>query len=298
MSSAVLRGEPARYQRIVEGWIDATPEDGFTHTVRLTDDDAGVELRVVALPSPTYAIRSAAARRLTGDVAPAALDGIAGLAGAPMTAGLGRRTREAVGQGAGAGLLADAVIEVARLARQVTRLPRERVERLQRLGNDPAEAWQLDTEGWVDLPGSCFTYSDAGRALLGTRPVTLSMRPEFYHPAPGQARVFERRKVARLERAGDRLTLFHSMHDSAHGLELTYEVDLPSGRILGADSVTPKLPYMGICSEPQARIRSLIGETLDAGLPRRIQGLLGGGAGCAQLYDLTSDLLRLALAPR
>jgi hypothetical protein len=55
---------------------------------------------------------------------------------------------------------------------------------------------------------------------------------------------------------------------------------------------------MGICSEPQARIRSLIGQTLDAGLLRRIQGLLGGGAGCAQLYDLTADLLRLVLPPR
>jgi len=57
--------------------------------------------------------------------------------------------------------------------------------------------------------------------------------------------------------------------------------------------VTPRLPYMGVCSEPQRRFAALVGETADAGLRKRIQGTLGGAAGCAQLYDLTSDLVKL-----
>jgi len=49
----------------------------------------------------------------------------------------------------------------------------------------------------------------------------------------------------------------------------------------------------GICSEPQSRVESLRGQAVDAALRKRIQGLLGGIGGCAQLYDLTSDLLKL-----
>ena len=108
--------------------------------------------------------------------------------------------------------------------------------------------------------------------------------------------VFVRRRVARLERADGILRLFHSMHDDAHGFELTYEIDIATGRVLRAESVTPKLPYQGICSEPQRKIHALAGETVDDGLRKRIQAHVGGVSGCAQLYDLTSDLLKLLRA--
>jgi hypothetical protein len=105
--------------------------------------------------------------------------------------------------------------------------------------------------------------------------------------------VFERRKVARLERMDGRLRLFHSMHDNVHGFEVTYEIDLATDTIVRAEHVTPRLPYMGICSEPQRKIGALLGERADAGLRKRIQATLGGESGCAQLYDLTADLLKL-----
>jgi hypothetical protein len=286
---AVLVGRDV-WERGVEAWVDSTHDDAFTHTVQVREPGRGVELTAVALPSPAYEIREARARVLEGDVAGSVVDGARKLAGLRMVGGFTRAVAEAVGPGAGASLLVDAAIEVARLARQVARLPRERAERAS-LG--AWECWQLDTTGWVDLPDSCFTYSPAGRALFGTREVTAAMHPDLYSPRPGQPRVFERRKVARIERRGDRLVLFHSMHDNVHGFEVTYEVDARMGTILRATHTTPRLPYLGICSEPQGRIESLIGETLDPGLRRRLGALIGGAAGCAQLYDLTADLLRL-----
>ena len=36
-----------RYERSMEGWVDNTHDDAFTHTVRFTDDDAAVELVAV-----------------------------------------------------------------------------------------------------------------------------------------------------------------------------------------------------------------------------------------------------------
>src|SRR5881396_3000311 len=283
---AVLHGR-ACYERVTEGWVDNTHGDAFTHTVRLSDDDRAVEVAVVALPSPTYEIRDGRCRALAGAIAPEVVEGVGRLAGTAMVGGLTRRVAEATGAGEGAGLVLDAIVEIARLARQVAKLPRERAERA--AGGDAWECWQLDTTGWSDLPNSCFTYSDAGRALFGTRTVTTPMQPDLYSPRPDHWRVFERRKVARLERVDGRLRLFHSMHDNVHGFEVTYEIDLASGTIVRAEHVTPRLPYMGICTEPQRKISTMMDETLR----KRVQAHLGGPTGCAQLYDLTADLLRL-----
>jgi hypothetical protein len=289
----LLRGRD-RYERVTDGWVDSVREDAFTHTVTLEDGEQGLTLEVVALPSPTYEILQARCEA-HGAVGPAAA-GLAGLAGIRMVGGLTRRVAEVTGPGPRGRLIVDAMIEVARLARQVTRLPAAQAARAS--GGNARACWELDTAGWIDLPGSCFTYSDAGRALLARPGVSVTMTPDLYAPGPGQRRVFVRRKIARLERRGERLILGHSMHDNVHGFELRYEVDAATGRILAAEDVTSRLPYQGICSEPQTRQRSLIGETIDAGLPRRIQTLLGGPTGCAQLYDLTADLLRLLAADR
>jgi DUF2889 family protein len=279
-----------RYERVIEGWVDNTHPDAFTHTVRLEDDDLGVELSAVATPSPSYEIREAWYRlgpAAVGFPPPAPLPG---LAGARMVGGFTRQAADAVAGLSGAGHLVDAAIEVARLARQVAKLPPERAARATA---GPWECWQLDTTGWIDLPNSCFAYSDAGRALFGTRAVTTAMVPELYSPPPGAGRVFVRRKVARLERRERRLALFNSMHDNVHGFDIRYEVDLVAGVIVAAESRTPRLPYRGICTEPQARIATLVGQVVDRDLRRRMQTLIGGAAGCAQLYDLTADLLRL-----
>ena len=283
----VLRGRD-RYERAIEGWVDNTHADAFTHTVRLEDDDLGVELSAVATPSPSYEIREAQYR--LHPAATGALLPLPTLAGARMVAGFTRRAGEAVAELAGADHLVDAAIEIARLARQVTKLPPERAARATA---GPWECWQLDTTGWIDLPNSCFAYSDAGRALFATREVTTPMVPDLYSPPPGACRVFVRRKVARLERRGARLALFNSMYDNVHGFELRYEVDLGAGVIVAAESRTPRLPYLGICTEPQARIASLVGQAVDPDLRKRMQALIGGSSGCAQLYDLTADLLRL-----
>jgi hypothetical protein len=280
-----------RYERVIEGHVDNTHDEAFTHTVRITDNDAGVELEALCTPSPDYEVRAARARVLAGTLDPGVADAVAALAGARMVAGFTRRLVELCGTRPGAELLVDAGVEVARLARQVTKLPSEAVAGLR--PGDAVKCWELDTSGWADLPGSCFTYSAAGRALLEVRPVSTPMGPELYSPPANATKVFVRKKVARLVLTDQRLHLFHSMHDNVHGFDLHYELDLHSGTVVAADSVTSRLPYSGICNEPQTRISGMVGQPVDALLRKRIQGVLGGETGCAQLYDLTADLLKL-----
>jgi hypothetical protein len=290
ITSPYLAGRD-RYERNMEGWVDNTHDDAFTHTVRLVDDDAGVQLEAVCTTSPGYEVIQVAARALAGVVDPAAVERFGQLGGARMVAGFSRRLTELAGPGPGAMLLVDAGIEVARLARQTAKFPREATAGLAAGG--ARACWDLDTTGWIDLPGSCFTYSAAGRALFETRAVSSPMVADLYSPPPGARRIFVRKKVMRLERSGGRLDLFHSMHENVHGFDLHIGLDLETGTVAAADSTTSRLPYQGICTEPQAKLASLIGQPADAALRKRIQSQLGGESGCAQLYDLTADLLKL-----
>jgi hypothetical protein len=284
-----------RYERVMDGRVDNTHDDAFTHTVRLSDPDRSVEVRAVCTASPGYEVQEASARVLSGAVDPGIVAELPRLAGARMVGGFTKCLAEICGPREGAGLFVDAGIEVARLARQVTRMPASAVASL--APGDAEACWALDMAGWVDLPDSCFTYSPAGRALFGTRPVSSPMVPALYSPPPGARGIFTRRKVARLVLTGTRLHLFHSMHDNVHGFDVHYEIDLDRETILAADSITSRLPYAGICTEPQARIESLRGQAVDAALRKRIQSQIGGIGGCAQLYDLTSDLLKLLSIP-
>jgi len=290
IGSAFLQGRD-RYERVMDAWVDNTHDDAFTHTVRVHDESFGVELSAVCTPSPGYEVREARARALTDGTDAAGASRLAGLRGARMVAGFARRLAELAGSGAGASLLVDAGVEIARLARQVAKLPREATAGVATGG--PRACWDLDTRGWIDLPDSCFTYSQAGHALLQEREVTTPIVAELYSPLPGAPRVFVRKRVLRLVRTGPRLHCFHSMHDNVHGFDIHYEIDVDSGRIAAADSITSRLPYQGICTEPQGKIAALRGETVDAGLRKRMQALIGGPAGCAQLFDLTADLLKL-----
>src|SRR5207253_620973 len=145
----------------MEGWTDDADGDALAHTVRLTDADRQIELRAVTTTSPTYEIRHASCRVLGGDVASVGA-GIASLCGARMIAGFTRRVAEAVGNGAGAAFVVDAAIEVARLARQVAKLPRDQAERA--ASGDALDCWELDTTGWIDLPDACFAPSTSRRS--------------------------------------------------------------------------------------------------------------------------------------
>lgn len=290
ISSPFLQGRD-RYERRMEGWVDAMPAAALTHTVRITDEDAAVELIAVCTPSPGYEVLEARAVAVAGLASADVAGAFAALAGARMVGGFTRRLLDLAAGRPGGALFVDAGLEVGRLARQVARMPRERVAAL--TPGDARAFWALDNAGWADLPNSCFTYGAGGKALLETRTVTPAAYADLYSPAAGAREVFRRRKQARLVRTGSRLDLFHSMHDDLHGFDIHLEIDTERGVVVAADSVTSRLPYRGICDEPQGKFAGLIGERVDAGLRKRIQSGIGGETGCGQLYDLTADLLKL-----
>lgn len=291
--SSPFLAETDRYERVMHGWVDAPAEDAFGITVRISDPWIAVELAAVTTPPPEYGIREAWGRVLVGApdrVDPALGAALAELAGATMTAGFTRTVAGVTGGRAGGPYFADAAVEIARLARQVTRLPRAVVER--HLAEGVVGRWRLDMQGWADLPASCYTYRPESERLFAERPVTTPMPAVVYGPPPGTRAVFNRTRTARLERRDGGLVLSHAMFDEVHAFQVWYVADA-GGIIVEAGSLTPRLPYAGICSDAQGRVAALRGERLDAGLRKRLGSLVGGAEGCAQLYDLTADLLKL-----
>ena len=65
ITSSYLDGRD-RYERSMEGWVDNTHGDAFSHSVRLADNDAAVEVVAVCTPSPGYEVREAVARVTAG----------------------------------------------------------------------------------------------------------------------------------------------------------------------------------------------------------------------------------------
>lgn len=294
MISSPYLAEADRYERTMNGWVDSERSDAFAITARIADPWVAVELVAEATPSPEYGILAARGRVLVGNperAESALAEAVTRLVGLPMTSGFTRKVAEALGNLAGAQYFVDAAIEVARLARQATRMP-ERLVR-ERIAEGPVGFWRLDMEGWVDIPASCYTYRPESEALFKERDVRPAATPTLYAPPVGAARVFNRTKVARLERDAGRLLLSHSMFDEVHSFQIWYAVDLATGAIVDAGSITPRLPYSSICSDPQRNIAGLLGQTVGPELRKRIGVLIGGVSGCAQLYDLTADLLRL-----
>jgi hypothetical protein len=279
------------YERTVSAWTDTCEDSLLRHSARLGDGSIDLEVSLVAEPSPSYqvsraeaAARSETTRAQCGPL----LDAFRGIGGLRIAAGFRRQVAGLLGEHPFAVHVLDAAIEAARLSRQVTRIDLPGSAR-----PDPAEFHRLDLEAWPELLDLCFTYRDETRVLFDQRAVRTPAVVEMYASPPGRPMVFHRYKRARVARTGSTLSLYQSMFDQVHGFELWYDVDGSTGEILAARALTPRLPYMGICEEPQRRVRDMIGVTLGPDWAGAVRARLGGRQGCFQLTDLTSDLFRL-----
>jgi hypothetical protein len=224
----------------------------------------------------------------TRDACGPLLDAFGGIGDFRIVGGFRRQVAGLLGEHPCASRLLDAAIEAARLSRQVTRIDVPREARL-----EPVDFHRLDLEAWPELLDLCFTYRAESQALFGERAVRTPAGVDMYASPPGRALVFHRYKRTHVARSDQALSLYQSMFDHVHGFELWYDVDEQTHEVLGARVLTPRLPYMGICEEPQQRVRGMIGVTLGADWAATVRARLGGRGGCFQLTDLTGDLFRL-----
>jgi Protein of unknown function (DUF2889) len=277
------------YQRTVTGWVDTREPALLQLNARLADGAVDLDVSLVAEPSPSYAIATASVRAVTGvaDSGPL-VEAFRTLGGTRIVGGFRRHLAGLMGDHPLASRFVDAAIEAARLSRQVTRLD------VAGPAPEGAAAFhRLDLEAWPELLDLCFTYRAESQALFAERAVRTPATLDTYAPPPGRTLVFHRYKRTHVSRDGSTLSLYQSMFDPVHGFELWFDVDASRSEVVDARLLTPRLPYMGLCEEPQRRVRSMIGARLGADWAEVVRGRLGGRQGCFQLTDLSSDLFRL-----
>jgi hypothetical protein len=209
-----------------------------------------------------------------------------------MVSGFRREVAARVGAGPWAGRIVDAAIEAARLSRQVTRAPGPVPPR-----PAPRDFHRLDLAAWPEFVDMCFTYRAESEALFDRVPVVTPAVADMYAPPPGARMVFHRYKRTEIRVTPAQALLYQSMFDQVHGFEIWYDVARDSHEVVRARALTPRLPYVGLCEQPQARIAGLVGRRLDAGWSKAVREAVGGREGCWQLTDLTTDLFRLLTVP-
>jgi hypothetical protein len=279
------------YERMVTAWVDTLDRPLLRLNARLSDRLIDLEVSLVAEPSPSYRLSEAAATVRAGSAdagCEALVKAFRAIGDLRIVGGFRRQVAGLLGEHPLAGHFLDAALEAARLSRQVTRIDLPHAAPL-----GPSEFHRLDLEAWPELLDLCFTYRAETAALLAELPVRTPATVDMYAAPPGRTLVFHRYKRSRVARAGPALSLYQSMFDQVHGFELWYDVDPRTGEILEARLLTPRLPYMGICEEPQQRVRDMVGAKLGADWASGVRARLGGRRGCFQLTDLTSDLCRL-----
>jgi hypothetical protein len=255
------------------------------------------------LQTPDYEVLEASARHLRGEstiLAPALVSRYPHIQGVRIGAGFTGTVREVLGDLPGHREHLTLAIEMARVGQQAYKLPREHHERFRPLvaHMQPGPSrlarmiWEQDRDYMPSLCNSCHVYRDETAALFDEREVVCFDLNVLY-PEPGQKRIFWRRKRMHISPLADGAG-FHcrnAMQDTVHDIRVTFDMAL-DGTIQAAQSEGIRLPYHGLCEDPQLRMPGLKGQKLGPDFIRLIADQVGGTSGCAHLFDLSVDCLR------
>jgi len=125
----------------------------------------------------------------------------------------------------------------------------------------------------------------------------FSFGAELTRPKPGERRVFWRNKrlAIELNSGGNGETVYaceRAMEDSIHDIEIGFDLSRV-GVVSNARSGGARLPYHGICEDRRLRTQALNGLKMTGAFVGQFAEHVGGAQGCAHLFDLSIDVLRL-----
>jgi Protein of unknown function (DUF2889) len=252
------------------------------------------------LRTPEYEITEAAARQTEGEFDPRLCERYAGVKGARVGRGFSKRVLSALGDSPGAQEHLLTAIEMARVGQQVYQYTPEFEAQFPSSGGGATESaritWMKD-RAYMGLANTCYTYRDESESLFASREVRCGFGAELTRPKPGDRRVFWRNKRLAIESqaSGNGETFYaceSAMEDSIHDIKIGFDLS-SDGMVSNARSSGARLPYHGICEEPQLRTPALNGLKVTGGFVGQFAEHVGGAQGCAHLFDLSIDVLRL-----
>jgi hypothetical protein len=294
------------YQRSFEAEIDVLTDNEILVRGRMRDHRFDLEHRW-RMRTPEFEVLEASAEQQAGDefrFNPELCGRYPGIRGARIGRGFSKRILTELGDLSGAEEHLFLAIEMARVGQQVLPVPlglESQFAENPGTGKSETEtayrAWKTDRLYMPELANSCYTYRDASAVLFADRQVKLGFSAELYSPKPGHKRVFwrEKRLSVTVERDSDANAFYaceNVMQDTVHDIAIGFDL-ARDGVISNAYSRGLRLPYRGICEDAQLRTARLNGMRANDGYILQFSDRVGGSEGCAHLFDLSVDLLRL-----
>jgi Protein of unknown function (DUF2889) len=289
----------SNYLRTFAAEIDVLAENELLVRGSMRDHRFAFE-HVWKLRTPEYEVVEASARQIEGEFDPRLCERYAGVKGVRVGRGFSKRVISELGDSPGAQEHLLMAIEMARVGQQVYQYTSEFESRFPSGGDDPTEAariaWLKD-RAYMGLANSCYTYRDESESLFASREVRCGFDAELTRPKPGDKRVFWRNKrlAIELKSGGSGETVYaceSAMEDSIHDIGIGFDLS-GAGVVSSARSHGARLPYHGICEDPHLRTRALNGLKVTGAFVGQFAEHVGGAQGCAHVFDLSIDCLRL-----
>jgi hypothetical protein len=287
------------YQRTFAAEIDVLADNEWLVRGSMRDHRFAFE-HIWRLRTPEYEIIEAAARQTEGEFDQRLCERYAGVKGARVGRGFSKRVLSALGDSPGAQEHLLTAIEMARVGQQVYQYTPEFEAQFPSSGSDATETaritWLKD-RAYMGLANTCYTYRDESEGLFASREVRCGFGAELTRPKPGDRRVFWRNKRLAIESqaGGNGETIYacdSAMEDSIHDIRIGFDLS-GDGMVSNARSSGARLPYHGICEDPQLRTQALNGLKVTGAFVGQFAEHIGGAQGCAHLFDLSIDCLRL-----
>jgi hypothetical protein len=251
------------------------------------------------LRTPAYEILEAQAQQRAGnttDFAPELCERYAALAGVRIGRGFTKHILTALGDWPGAQQHLLLALEMARVSQQVYQFPAELDAQFPPHDESSTAAaraaWLKDRAYMSDLVNSCYTYRNETAALFDARVVRCGFDAALTRPQPGDRRAFWRNKRLTITRQAQGFACESAMEDRIHDILIRFDLS-NDGTISNAASHGLRLPYHGICEDPQLRTPGLNGVRVTAAYVKQFAEHVGGANGCTHLFDLSLDCLRL-----
>jgi DUF2889 family protein len=289
----------SNYLRTFAAEIDVLADNELLVRGSMRDSRFAFE-HVWRLRTPDYEIVEAAARQAEGEFDPRLCERYAGVKGARIGRGFSKRVISELGDSPGAQEHLLTAVEMARVGQQVYQYTPEFEAQFPSSGGGATEdariTWLKD-RAYMGLANSCYTYRDESESLFASREVRCGFGAELTRPKPGDVRVFWRNKRLAIELKagvnGEKVYACESaMEDSIHDIRIGFDLS-SDGVVSNAWSSGARLPYHGICEDPHLRTRALNGLKVTGAFVGQFAEHVGGAQGCAHLFDLSIDCLRL-----
>lgn len=292
------------YERSFEAEIDAPTDNELLVRGRMRDHRFDFE-HIWRLRTPEFEVLEASAKQKAGDESrfhPELCVRYPEIGGVRIGRGFSKRILTVLGDLPGAEEHLFLAVEMARIGQQVFQVPpgfKSQIAENHCVGTSRAayDAWRTDRAYMPDIADSCYTYRDASAELFVAREVRMGFSAALYSPKPGDRRIFWREKqlsvwIKRNSEGNDFYACENSMNDTVHDITIGFDL-ARDGVISNAHSRGLRLPYHGICEDAQLRTARLSGMRVNDEYTLQFADRVGGSEGCAHLFDLSIDLLRL-----